>query len=61
MNNHKKEDIKFLKVISNYQLNEIPSLIKNIIIVKKKKKSQIFGLKKAYSNQKRTNQIKNFL
>ena len=33
MNNHKKEDIKFLKVISNYQLNEIPSLIKNIIIV----------------------------
>ena len=26
-----KEDIKFFKVIANYQLNEIPSLIKNIL------------------------------
>ena len=28
---------------------------------KEEKKSQIFGLKKAYSNQKKTYQIKNFL
>ena len=43
------------------KISKSEKFAKNIIIVKKRKKSQIFGLKKAYSNQEKTNQIRNFL